>query len=123
MHQLAHWGARVMGRPRVEDLEPGWLVGALRMAFPVTAAGARIEFRIGAEVASLADGEARAGGTDEPDAVVTGDAADFYRLVVDRDLDAVSVEGSVDALGILLAMLPPAAPPAAVTATDQLSAA
>ncbi|MDH4104407.1 MAG: helix-turn-helix transcriptional regulator [Thermoleophilia bacterium] len=123
MHQLAHWGARVMGPPRAEDLEPGWLVGALQMAFPPTATGACVEFRIGAEVASIADGEARAGGTDGPDAVVIGDAAGFYRLFVDRDIDAVSVEGSADALGALLAVLPPAAPPVAIAPADQLSAA
>jgi len=123
MHQLAHWGARVMGPPRAEDLERGWLVGALQMAFPPTAAGARVEFRIGEEVASLVDGEARAGAADAPEVVVTGDAAGFYHLVVDRDIDAVSVEGSDQALGALLSMLPPPAPPVAVTPADQLSAA
>ena len=123
MHQLAHWGARVMGPPRAEDLERGWLVGALQMAFPPTAAGARVEFRIGEELASLVDGEARAGAADAPEVVVTGDAAGFYHLVVDGDIDAVSVEGSDQALRALLTMLPPPAPPVAVTPADQLSAA
>jgi DNA-binding HxlR family transcriptional regulator len=123
MHQLAHWGARVMGPPRDEDLEPGWLVGALRMALPPTANSGRVEFRIGEEVASLVDGEAHAGAADAPDAVVTGDAAGFYHLVVDRDLDAVSVRGSRTTLRALLATLPPPAPRVAVTPADQVSAA
>lgn len=110
MHQLAHWGAHVMGPPHDEDLAPGWLVGALQMTFPQTATAARVEFRIGAEVASLADGEARAGATGEPDVVVIGDAADFYRLVVDRDVDAVSISGSEHAIRDLLATLPAATP-------------
>ena len=114
MHQLAHWGARVMGPPRAEDLEPGWLVGALQMAFPPTATAARVEFRIGDEVAALVDGEARGEATEAPDAVVTGDAAGFYRLVVDRDLEAVSVRGSREALCAVLATLPPPAPSVAV---------
>lgn len=114
MHQLAHWGARVMGPPRGEELEPGWLVGALQMAFPPAVTAARVEFRIGEEIASLADGGALAGAIENPDLVVTGDAAGFYHLVVDRDLDAVSVRGSRTGLRALLALLPPPAPPAVV---------
>ena len=121
MHQLAHWGSRVMGPPRAEVLEPGWLVGALQMTFPPTAE-ARVEFRIGEEVASLVDGEARTGATEVPDVIVIGDATGFYHLVVDRDLDAVSVRGSLSALHSLLATLPPTAPPV-VTPTTELSAA
>ena len=123
MHQLAHWGARAMGPPRAEDLEPGWLVGALQMALPPNATEARVEFRIGEDIASFVNGEARAGAIDAPDVVVTGDATGFYHLVVDRDLDAVSVRGSRAALGSLLAMLPPPVAPVAVTQTDQLSPA
>jgi DNA-binding HxlR family transcriptional regulator len=114
MHQLAHWGARVMGPPRNEDLEPGWLVGALQTTFPPAVTASRVEFRIGEEVASLVDGKAQAGAIENPDLVVTGDAAGFYHLVVDRDLDAVSVRGSRTRLRSLLAVLPPPAPPAVV---------
>ena len=123
LHQLAHWGARVMSPPRDEDLEPGWLVGALQMTFPPTATEARVEFRIGEDLASFVGGEAHVGAIDAPDVVVTGDAVGFYHLVVDRDLDAVSVRGSRAALRSLLAMLPPPVPPVAVTQSDQLSAA
>jgi DNA-binding HxlR family transcriptional regulator len=123
MHQLAHWGARVMGPPHADDLEPGWLVGALRIAFPPTASAAQVEFRIGDEVASLVDGAVRSGAAEAPDAVVTGDAVSFYRLVVDRDLDAVSVRGSRTSLRALLALLPPPAPEVAVGRPTELSAA
>ena len=110
MHQLAHWGARVMGPPRAEDLEPGWLAGALQMAFPPTATRTRIEFRIDDECASLVDGVVEDGAIADPDVVVTGDASGFYGLVVDRDLSAVAVAGDEAALRVALAALPPPAP-------------
>jgi hypothetical protein len=115
MHQLAHWGARAMGPPSAEDLEPGWLAGALQMAFPPATSG-RFEFRIGGEVASLVDGAVIEGPTVRPEAVISGDAEGFYRLVVDRDLDAVSVDGSRAAVRRLLEALPPAAPERTLTA-------
>jgi DNA-binding HxlR family transcriptional regulator len=109
MHQLAHWGARKMGPPTPEvELEPGWLIGALQLAFPPAATAAAIEFRIGDELACLVDGQVVAGSTERPDAVASGDAAAFYRLVVDRDLDAVEVRGSRTVLRELLATLPEA---------------
>ena len=106
MHQLAHWGARSLGPPIGGDvLEPGWLAGALRIALPPTAAP--IEFRIGGEVAFVADGEAFSGSAESPDAVVEGDVNGFYDLLVNRDLSAVSVTGSVTAVQGLLEALPP----------------
>ena len=121
MHQLAHWGARVMGPPQARDLAPGWLTGALQMAFPPTATAVRVEFRVGGETAGIVSGAVRSGAIDEPDAVVTTDAAGFYHLVVHRDLDAISVQGSRAALGDLLATLPPPALP--VVESGQRSAA
>jgi hypothetical protein len=115
MHQLAHWGARAMGPPSAEDLEPGWLAGALQMAFPPATSG-RFEFRIGREVASLVDGAVIEGPTVRPEAVISGDAEGFYRLVVDRDLDAVTVDGRRAAVRRLLEVLPPAAPERTLTA-------
>jgi DNA-binding HxlR family transcriptional regulator len=115
MHLLAHWGARSLGPPSSEEeLRPGWLAGALRMAFPPTTTGSRVEFRIGDEVASLVDGEVVAGAIDAPAAIVTGDAPGFYSLVVDRDLDGVSISGSKRAVRDALATLP-AQPASAVT--------
>jgi DNA-binding HxlR family transcriptional regulator len=112
MHQLAHWGARIMGPPRPDDLEDGWLSGALRMAFPPASTEVSVEFRIGDEVGSFVNGDVCNGPIDEPDAVVIGDATGFYHLVVDRDVGAVSILGDADALGALLEMLPPTPAPA-----------
>ncbi len=109
LHQLAHWGARSLGPPTADEgFEPGWLSGALRMAFPPGVAG-RVEFRIGDELASLTDGDACAGSIDHPDAVVEADLSGFYGLLVDRDLDAVTVRGSRTAVRALLEALPPQA--------------
>jgi DNA-binding HxlR family transcriptional regulator len=106
MHQLAHWGARSLGPPARQDaLEPGWLAGALRIALPPSAPS--IEFRIGDEVASYADGEAFAGSAESPEAVVEGDVHGFYGLIVDRNLDAVVVRGRRGAVQEMLEALPP----------------
>ncbi|HEX4746006.1 MAG TPA: helix-turn-helix domain-containing protein [Gaiellaceae bacterium] len=109
LHVLAHWGARSLGPPSpTENLEPGWLAGALRIALPSTCAGARIEFRIGDEVASLDGTDVVVGSLDDADAVVTGDAPGFYRLLVEREVNAVTITGSLDAVESLLTTLPPA---------------
>ena len=105
MHQLAHWGARSLGPPATEDLEPGWLAGALRIALPPTAAC--IEFRVGGEVAFVAEGDAHPGPAVNPEAVVEGDVQGFFHLLVDRDLDCVTVSGSHEAVLGLLETLPP----------------
>ena len=106
MHQLAHWGARSLGPPgRADTLEPGWLAGALRIALPPTSA--TIEFRIGAEVAHVAEGEAFSGSAAGADAVVEGDVEGFYELLVNRGLSSVAVSGSVAVVRDLLEALPP----------------
>jgi DNA-binding HxlR family transcriptional regulator len=111
MHLLAHWGARSLGPPSSgEELRPGWLAGALRMAFPPTTSGSRVEFHIGDEVASLVDGEVVAGAINAPTAIVASDAPGFYSLVVDRDLDAVSITGSKRVVRDALATLPATTP-------------
>ena len=106
LHVLAHWGARSLGPPAsVGDLEPGWLTGALRIALPA-ASSARIEFRIGDEIAAVADDMIVDGDAENPDAIVIGDARGFYCLLVERDVDAVSIDGDVDAVRAMLASLP-----------------
>ena len=95
MRELALWGLRSLHAPTDEDeLAPGWLYGALDTVFaPVAPAGSFV-FRIGAEVASLANGEARPGAVDEPDVVVeAADPAGFYYLFVERSWAGVTVEG------------------------------
>jgi DNA-binding HxlR family transcriptional regulator len=110
MHVLAHWGARSLRPPApTGDLEPGWLPGALCIALP-PAGTARLEFRIGDEVASVADGKVHEGALDDPDAVIVGDPPGFYSLMVERDIEAVAVEGDANAVRALLDALPPAQP-------------
>jgi DNA-binding HxlR family transcriptional regulator len=117
LHVLGHWGARSLGPPAsLDDLEPGWLPGALRIALPSDCAGARLEFRIGDEHASLDGNRILVGGLERTDAVIVGDATGFYRLLVERDLGAVSIEGDVDAVRGMLAALPSAAADTAATA-------
>jgi DNA-binding HxlR family transcriptional regulator len=115
MHVLAHWGAQSLRPPEpTGDLEPGWLPGALCIALPL-ASSRRLEFRIGDEVASVADGEVHEGSLADPEAVIIGEPLGFYRLMVDRDASAVSIEGDSDAVEAMLASLPPV-PPARVPA-------
>lgn len=107
MRVLAHWGARSLGPPGPdEDLEPGWLAGALRTAFPVDATDACIEFRVDDEVAAFVGGESREGHAESPDTVVRCDRSGFFHLVVDRELNGVSVSGDETTLQPLLATLP-----------------
>jgi DNA-binding HxlR family transcriptional regulator len=110
LHVLGHWGARSLRPPDLTDLEPGWLHGALRIALPAATASRRIEFRIGDEVASVMDDAVVEGSIDSPDAIVLGDSEGFYHLMVDRDIDAVSIEGSSGAIRELLDALPPVPP-------------
>jgi DNA-binding HxlR family transcriptional regulator len=106
LHVLGHWGARSLRPPaRSGDLQEGWLPGALCIALPST--DARIEFRIGDEVAGVERGEIVAGALEHPDAVITGDPPALYRLMVDRDIEAVSIEGDVDVVRVMVAALPP----------------
>jgi DNA-binding HxlR family transcriptional regulator len=108
MHQLAHWGARSLGPPSPdEELQHGWLVGALRMAFPSDPTDACIEFRVGDELASFVEGQVREGPGERTDAVVEADRAGFFHLVVDRNLEAVTVHGNRAAVRTLLETLPP----------------
>ena len=106
LHVLAHWGARSLRPPDLSDLEPGWLHGALRIALPAAQGERRIEFRIGDEVASVVGDAIVEGPVDEPDAIVSAGPQGFYHRLVDRDIDAVSIEGRSDAIRDMLAALP-----------------
>ncbi len=107
LHVLAHWGARSLGPPTsTEDLQPGWLPDALCIALPPRGTTDGIEFRIGDEVASVENGSIVEGPLEEPGAVVTSDAAGFFRLLVDRETDAVSIDGDAGVIEAMLAALP-----------------
>jgi DNA-binding HxlR family transcriptional regulator len=102
LHELARFGARLMGPPPLEALDPGWLVDALDLALsPISPAG-RLAFRIGDEEASLVDGVARPGLVDDPDVLVESDAIGFYHLVVNRETEGVRIEGDFAVLERLI---------------------
>ena len=108
LHVLAHWGAQSLGPPSTSgDLTAGWLAGALRIALPLEAPLGRIEFRIGGEVAGVEGNRVVCGSVRNPEAVVVAEAQGFYALMVDRDIDAVSVEGDAEVVRALVAALPP----------------
>jgi DNA-binding HxlR family transcriptional regulator len=107
LRELALWGARSLGPPTADDvLYPGWLENALGTVLAPFAPPGRFEFRIGAEVASIVDGEARSGPVEEPDVVVEGDPVGVYHMFVDRRLDLVSVEGDRALLEQLIDIAP-----------------
>jgi DNA-binding HxlR family transcriptional regulator len=107
MRELALWGARSLGPPSAEDdLFPGWLENALDVVLAPLAPGGRFEFRVGDEIASLVDGEARAGAVEDPDVVIEGDAEGVYYFLVDGAAHGVTVTGDRDLLDALLAVVP-----------------
>lgn len=117
LHQLAHWGARSLGPPAPDEaLQPGWLAGALRIALPPDGVDACVEFRIGDEVAWISGGDVRAGSAQKPDAVVEGEPAALFHLLVDRDFAGVNVRGSRAAVNRMLETLPPRPAPGAAAA-------
>ena len=107
IRELALWGARSLGPPTVQDeLFEGWLGNAVDTVLAPIAPPGRFEFRVGDEVASLVDGEARSGSVEDPDVVVQGDPEGVYHMFVDRRLDCVTVEGDRALLERLLEVAP-----------------
>jgi hypothetical protein len=66
----------------------------------------RFEFRVGDEVASLVDGEARPGSIEQPDVVIEGDPDGIYWFFTEGRSDGVSVEGNHELLEQLLHAAP-----------------
>jgi DNA-binding HxlR family transcriptional regulator len=102
LHELARFGARLLGPPPPDALEDGWLVHALDLSLSPVSPHGTIAFRIGAEEATLVDGVATEGIVEAPDVLVEGDAVAFYHLVVDRDPGGVRIEGDAELLERLL---------------------
>ena len=108
VRELALWGARSLGPPSEQDeLFPGWLASAVDSVLTTIAPPGRFEFRVGDEVASLVDGEAVHGPTENPDVVVETDPDGIYQLFVEQRLDLVSITGDVDLLRQLIEAAPP----------------
>jgi len=112
LHELARFGARLIGPPPPDALDEGWLVGALELALSPLCRGSRIAFRIGGEEASLVDCVVTPGIAEGYDVLVETDATGFYHLFVDRKLDGVSIDGDVAALEQLLDGFAPSPLPA-----------
>jgi DNA-binding HxlR family transcriptional regulator len=115
MRELALWGIQSLGAPEASDeLAPGWLRGALDTVFAPVAPPGSFEFRVGDEIASLVDGEARAGSIEHPDVLVETDVVGFYFLFVERRWEGVAVDGDRALLERLLeAAAPVTGPPIA----------
>jgi DNA-binding HxlR family transcriptional regulator len=107
MRELALWGARSLGPPTADDdLYEGWLANAVDTMLAPFAPPGRFEFRVGDEIASLVDGEARSGPVEQPEVVVEGNPEGIYYLFIDRRLDRVSVHGDRSLLEQLLDAAP-----------------
>src|SRR4051794_40877365 len=103
MRELAFWGARSLGPPTDDDvLYPGWLHGALGTMLADAPQEGRFEFRVGAEVASIADGVVHPGPIDDADVVVEADPNGMYYLLMEERTDGVSVTGDRGLLDQLL---------------------
>jgi DNA-binding HxlR family transcriptional regulator len=102
LHELARFGARLMGPPPLDALNPGWLVDALDLSLSPISPTGRLAFRIGEEEASLVDGVVRPGLVEDPDVFVESDAIGFYHLVVNRETEGVRIEGDFEVLERLI---------------------
>jgi DNA-binding HxlR family transcriptional regulator len=102
LHALARFGARLLGPPPPDALEPGWLLAALDLSLAPLCSHSTLAFRVDEEEASLVGGEVVPGIAPGHDVLVEADAAGFYHLVVDRRLDGVRIEGDRDVLERLL---------------------
>jgi DNA-binding HxlR family transcriptional regulator len=117
MRELALWGARSLGPPTADDqLYEGWLANALDTMLAPYAPPGSLEFRVGDEVASLVDGEARSGPAEQADVAVQADPEGIYYLFIEGRLDRVSVEGDRGLLEQLLLAAAPSAAAAPVSA-------
>lgn len=93
LHELARFGARLIGPPPVDALTDGWLLHALDLGLAPVSTKGTIAFRVGTEMASLVDGRVTPGLVDPHDLLVTTDPVSFYHLVVNGRHEGVEVEG------------------------------
>ena len=93
LHELARFGARLIGPPPAEALSNVWLEHALDLGLSPVSPQARIGFRIGNDQASLVDGEVVAGIVPDLDLLVEADPTSFYYLIIEGRHDGVHIEG------------------------------
>ncbi|HSE09951.1 MAG TPA: helix-turn-helix domain-containing protein [Nocardioidaceae bacterium] len=107
MRELALWGARSLGPPNLDaGLFDGWLANALDIVLAPIAPSGRFEFRVGAEVASLVDGEVVRAPIESPDVVVEADPEALYDMFVDGRFDGVDITGDRELLTRLVEVAP-----------------
>jgi DNA-binding HxlR family transcriptional regulator len=112
MRELALWGARSLGPPTdADELFAGWLANAVDTMLGPFAPEGTFEFRVADEVATLANGEGRAGPAEDPDVIVTARPEGLYSLLIEHRLDkSVTVEGNYQLLERLISAIVPADP-------------
>ena len=94
MRELALWGARSLGPPTdADELFEGWLANAIDTMLGPFATEGTIEFRVGDEVATLADGAALPGAGEDPDLVVVAKPEGMYRLLIEHRIDGLQLDG------------------------------
>ncbi len=93
LHEMARFGARLIGPPPPEALDAGWLVHALDLGLAPISPPGRIAFRVGDEQASLVDGEVVAGIVDDHDLLIEADPTSFYFLMTEGRRDGVRMQG------------------------------
>jgi DNA-binding HxlR family transcriptional regulator len=121
LHEFVRFGARLMGPPPTNALEPGWLQHALDLGLAPVSPRGRIAFRVGSEEASLVDGEVRSGIVADYDCLVEASPADFYYLIVEGRHEGVHIEGDAVVLDETVAAFAPRPAQQAAPLTPALS--
>ncbi len=94
MRELALWGAKSLGPPTdADELFEGWLANAVDTMLGPYATEGTIEFHVGDEIATLADGAAVPGAGEDPDLVVTAKPEGMYHLLIEHRIDGLKLEG------------------------------
>jgi DNA-binding HxlR family transcriptional regulator len=96
---LVRWGGRWMGERDPRDtFQPDWLVVALRALLP-RATGARVELRVDGGAISFDGDEIRAGGIEDPHAIVYGNPETILGVATGAvPLSELSITGSPSAV-------------------------
>jgi DNA-binding HxlR family transcriptional regulator len=111
MRELALWGARSLGPPTdADELFEGWLANAVDTMLGPFATDGTVEFRVGDEIATLADGMAREGPADDPDVVVTAKPEGMYHLLIEHRIVGIRIEGDRDLFQRIVSAAAPAEP-------------